>query len=447
MTYSKFRLKDSGKVFYYKNVTNSLYNDAGEELTLPSEQPLDWYKSLQPNFGVVHKSDKPVALRILLGHACNYSCSYCMQKDIGNPDERPENIYARMFVKSLEKLDLSNLERIELWGGEPFLYWKDIERIVPALDKEGRHFYISTNGSALRQKHVDFFKSLKSTVMMGISHDGPGQEALRGEEILNKPHIVDVLKQLDDLYPKVQYSFNPVISNTNFDLFEINDYFRKFTSEHNIKNTRLSFTLGRTYDKTDSKNSYEHVIHGDNLDKFRNMLDRYFDATIDQLQHHGINKQLPLMQSNIFDGDNGSLKYALKTKHQIPITMTSNCGADAADIISIDIQGNIRLCPHTSEEYIGGHINNIKGVKIIPLALDRKNTHCGPCPVKRLCKSSCPIDFPDATFLKNCAVEKIWYGAIQKNAFRLIFGEKVELVETNVDEIRSDKNQAVEVAA
>lgn len=433
MSYAKFKLKQSNKIFHYKNLDNGLYDSDFKLLSQPPEQPLEWYESLQPNFGVQHKTNKPVALRILLGHACNYSCSYCMQKDIGNPDERPENLYARTFVESLKKLDLSNLERIELWGGEPFLYWKDIERIMPALDKEGRHFYISTNGSALRQKHVDFFKQLKSTVMMGVSHDGPGQESLRGDEILNKDHIIDVLKQLDDLYPKVQYSFNPVVSITNYNLFEINDFFRNITNTHQIKNARLSFTLGRTYDETDSKNSTDHVIKGEHLPLFKDILNKYMKACVDQFKQQGTRKDLPIMLSNIFDGSNGSLKYALKTKSQIPITVTSNCGADSADILSMDIQGNVRLCPHTSEKYIGGHINNLKGVKIIPLALERKKTHCHTCPVKRLCKSSCPIDFPDSTFLKNCAVEKIWYGAIQQTAFSLIFNEEVELLETGIE--------------
>jgi uncharacterized protein len=433
MSYCKFRLKDTGHIFHYQNTDNGLYDDQFNLLSLPPEKAPEWYESVQPLFGVTHKNNRPVALRILLGHACNYSCSYCMQKDIGNPDERPENIYARMFVKSLEKLDLTDLERIELWGGEPFLYWKDIERIMPALDKKGRHFYISTNGSALRQKHVDFFKSLEASVMLGISHDGPGQEALRGEDILHKENIISVLKQFDDMYPKIQYSFNPVVSKQNYDLFKINDFFRSFVEKHDIKNGRISFTLGRTYDETDSKNSTDHVITGDDLPLFKDIVKRYMDACIDQLKTQGRGKRLPILQSNIFDGTTGVLQYALKTRKQVPITYTSNCGADSADVLSIDIQGNVRLCPHTSEKYIGGHINDLKGVKIIPLALDRKKTHCAPCPVKRLCKSSCPIDFPDTTFLKNCAVEKIWYGAIQQASFKMIFNEDVELLEVGIE--------------
>ena len=122
-----------------------------------------------------------------MGHACNYSCGYCMQKDIGNPNERPENFWLEPFIESVKNnLDLQNLERIELWGGEPFLYWNDMVPIMKYLDAPNRHFFISTNGSALRQKHVDFFKTLQATILMGISHDGPGQETLRGENIFSK---------------------------------------------------------------------------------------------------------------------------------------------------------------------------------------------------------------------------------------------------------------------
>jgi sulfatase maturation enzyme AslB (radical SAM superfamily) len=102
MSYSKFRLKESNKTIYYKIEDNALYNETGELLSLPPEKPLEFYESVQPLFGTRKKINKPVALRILFGHACNYSCSYCMQKDIGNPDERPQNKQLDSFIKSIE---------------------------------------------------------------------------------------------------------------------------------------------------------------------------------------------------------------------------------------------------------------------------------------------------------------------------------------------------------
>jgi len=436
MSFSKFRLKDSDRIFYYEVNENSLYNERGEALSLPPEHPYDWYESVQHNFGTRKKTNKPVALRILLGQACNYSCGYCLQKDIGNPDERPKNTELDRFIESVEKyLDLENLERIELWGGEPFLYWKDIISIMKFLDKKGRHFYISTNGSPLRQKHLDFFSTLESTIMISISHDGPGQESLRGDEIFNNKSVVSTIKQIDSMYPKIQYSFNTVVSATNYDLFAINDFFCNVRDTHGLNNARISFILAKIYDETNSQNSADHVIGVDHVPVFKQILKNYYDKAILQLKKHGKRKDLPIMPSNIFDGTEGPLRHALVLKQKVPVTMTSSCGADSADVLSIDIQGNVRLCPHTSEKYIAGKIDNIKGIRIIQLDLDRKKTHCSDCNVRRMCKSSCPIKFPDEVFLQNCRVEKIWYGAIQNKAFELIFNEEVELLETGIESI------------
>jgi len=433
MSFAKFEIKQTGQTFYYNNDRNAIINAKGQSLSALPIHPEEWYTEQAVQNGVITKTNKPVGLRILLGHACNYSCSYCMQKDIGDPSERPENFWTPDFLESVEKyLDTSKLTRIELWGGEPFLYWNDMVKIMTHFDSEKISWYISTNGSALRQKHVDFFKQLKSPVAMGISHDGPGQVALRGEDIFLRPQVVDVLKQLDSLYPKFQYSFNPVVSHTNFNLFDINDYFYKLAVDNELKSCKISFTLGRTYDDTDSKNSFEHVIHGENLKAFKAITEDYMNAAIEQLKKHGRSKTLPILQSNIFDGDTGAIKFAQSVKNETPITITTNCGADAEDILSVDLRGNARLCPHTHEKYNGGHISNIKGIKIVSLALERKKTHCSDCQVRRLCKSSCPIDFPTEVFLKNCKVEKIWYGGVQNAAFKMLFGSDVELKETGI---------------
>jgi hypothetical protein len=67
--------------------------------------------------------------------------------------------------------------------------------------------------------------------------------------------------------------------------------------------------------------------------------------------------------------------------------------------------------------------------------------------VKRLCKSSCPIDFPTEVFLHNCRVEKIWFSAIQQNSFALLFGEEVELLETGINENRFKEDTRTPITA
>ena len=79
--------------------------------------------------------------------------------------------------------------------------------------------------------------------------------------------------------------------------------------------------------------------------------------------------------------------------------------------------------------------NKFKEIKIISIDLDRKNTHCFKCPVKRICRSSCPIKFPNEVFYSNCALEKVWWGEIQLAAMKLLFGQEVKMLQVGLDEI------------
>lgn len=430
MSLTSFLLKDTNQVIFYDSHSHSMFNKDAELLSLPPEHTQEWYTEIANTYGVTHKTDKPKILRILLGQACNYDCGYCMQKDIGNLHEKPESFHIETFMKDIkDNLDLSLVERVELWGGEPFLYWNDIVPLMKLFDKPNISFFISTNGSPLVQKHVDFFKSLSARIEIAISHDGPGQEKLRGEDILKKSKKVEIIKQFYELNPKISFSFNSVISATNYDLFAIDRYFSDFAKANDMPNIKITFIPIRNYDDTNSQNSALHVIQGDDLEKF----DKIVNAYINQHIHELLTNTQTMLHSSIIVGPMGVFECVKSLKHQIPITSTSRCGADCSNIVSVDIQSNIKLCPHTHNKFDAGKLNNIKNVNIVKLDLDRKNSHCYHCPVKRICKSSCPIKLPNEVFLMNCAIEKIWYGNIQKGAFRLLFNQEVEMLEVNTD--------------
>ena len=476
--YTKFETA-GGIEFYYNNDNNTLYETNGYPILFNNQTHGDhteYFKHAKVNYATRKKHNKPAAMRILMGHACNYSCTYCMQKDIGNPNELPKRDQLGAFFDSVNaKLDLSDLHRVELWGGEPFLYWNDMVELMKFFDKENIQFFISTNGSALSLKHAEFFSKLKGSVIVNISHDANRQEALRGEDIFNRERVVETLRAFDAL-ENVVYGFTCSITNTNFNLFEINTYFRDRIIKHNLKTFNLAFSLGRTYvenanDITDSLpctpiegakliqsdkgESYSHVIHGENLPKFRQILKYFLEAHYQQFVSFGIAEdgtpnvlnataeELEFLITDIYEGSMAysAMIYARKTIMGEPILESTNCGADMADILSIDLDGNVRTCPHTDETHINGHINNLKGIRIVQLDMKRKDTHCDSCYNKKTCRSSCPIDLPDEVFLTNCRVEKIWYGEIQKAAFRFLMNDKVEMVETGLDLPESFRNK------
>lgn len=460
MRYSKFETA-SGIQFYYDNVDNRLHETDGSLIQFG--QPVDWTDYTQfakDNYTSRKKHNKPVALRILLGHACNYSCSYCMQKDIGNPNELPKREGLERFFQNItDNLDLTNLQRVELWGGEPFLYWNDMQEIMKFFDKPAVTFVISTNGSALSPKHAEFFDSLVCQgISMNVSHDANRQQALRGDEIFDRPRVIETLK-LFDANPKIHYGFSCSVTNTNFDLFGINDFFRDKILEHGLACRHIQFSLGRTYQDTPSYNpanalgcniidnpspkseSFTHVIHGDNLPKFRTLLNEFLSQHYKQYIESFENGQpkvfskpveeLPLLLCDLMEEEvaYSALEFARKLLTGEPILEKTNCGADMQDVISLDVDGMIRTCPHAGEDHIYGSVNNLKGIRILSLEINSRDAHCGPCANKLLCRSSCPIKLPEETFLTNCKVEKVWYSELQAAAFRVLFNEDVHLVE------------------
>ena len=168
-----YKIQRTGETFTYDTTTNGLIDPQGNMLSAPFIPPPDW-DELQRRFNSYNIANNPVSIKISLGQACNYSCGYCMQKDIGNPNERPPSGLAPILIKNIhKKLDLTDTSRIELWGGETLLYWNDIILFMKEFDRPGLTWYIPTNGTPLMDKHIDFFMQLQGNVAMGISHDGP----------------------------------------------------------------------------------------------------------------------------------------------------------------------------------------------------------------------------------------------------------------------------------
>ena len=193
-------------------------------------------------------------------------------------------------------------------------------------------------------------------------------------------------------------------------------------SDLDVKKVAVTWTVARVYDELNEQNSADHVITGDDLPKFKNILEDYLEKCYEQ-RYKKTNHNL--LNNSAFDGQSGVLKYIDNVKKQILPTVMTSCGVDDEGVLSVDMKGNVRTCPHTDETFIGGHLDELEKVKLKRVDLERYENHCKSCEVFRLCKSNCPIEVPDEVFYTNCAVEKVYNRAIQYTAFRLIFNIKV----------------------
>jgi len=419
MSLFKFQVDGSSQILSYNNVTNSIEDENGDPLTT---EPITIDLDHQTRFGVLTKNKTPIMVKIILGHGCNYSCGYCLQKDIGNPNERKTNSLTPMLIKSIHRhLDITKLERIELWGGETLLYWNDIKELMLELDADAITWYIPTNGTLLANKHVDFFKQLKGKVVIGISHDGPGQDTTRGPEFLHRK--IDVLKRIQvECYPKVQFSFNTVISKSNYNLFKINDFFYNYLTSNGLNLVTLVYELGRVYDSTLTQNSTHHVISGDDLLKYHQILTEYLDAHINQLQLQPTNPLL--LTTSLVNVGIGIVPLARSLRYPTESYIKTSCGSDDSQTITMDMLGNVRACQNVDESYNSGSLMNIKGIRIKKMDITRESD-CISCGNYRVCKSSCPLDLGSEVFKINCAVEKIHYRALRTASLKLLFGKNI----------------------
>jgi len=409
---------NSGVHFYFDSQALVLYKGDGVSPLFDSTVSID--PELEKRFNSVTKSNRPETLRISLGQACNYSCSYCSQKDLGDPSERKPRLASMTFVDNLQRnLDLSDVKKIELWGGETLLYWNDIVNIIDNLDRPGLSWYIPTNGTPLMPKHVEYLSNLKGRVGIGISHDGPGHTSLRGAEFLHKK--VEVLRAIQATDNKVQFSFNPVISSTNYDLLSINQFFVRFLQDNSLDPVSMNFELCRAYG---DQGSHSNVIQGDGLRLYRDALRLFLDSHIEQFRSKGYIRDGDLLVTNLFHTGIGVVPLAKSFKYAGTSPARTNCGVDDSKLLSLDLDGSVKVCQNTDSRYIKGNISSIQDVAMTGVTY-RVSTTCANCHVVRLCKGSCPIDTEDVNFITNHNVELVHYDEILLAAFRLVFEQPV----------------------
>ena len=171
----------------------------------------------------IGKSRVPRVLKIQLGLSCNYACSYCSQAFQIADATVSKLADVEHFLTQLDSWITDAPEKIELWGGEPFLYWAKIKRLIPALAERfpAARFSIVTNGSLLSREKIDFIA--KYDIEITISHDGPGQH-LRGPDPFDDPDKSHRIQTLLAERPE-KTGFNAVLTRQHHDLRALKAWF------------------------------------------------------------------------------------------------------------------------------------------------------------------------------------------------------------------------------
>ncbi len=150
-------------------------------------------------------------LTFIVTDDCNFNCSYCFQKKekktINNAAIEKAVDFFYPFLKSDKKI------QIGFYGGEPLLAYEQIKYATQLLQEKNKkgnkkiEFSVTTNGTLLTEKMLDFFNRHKFVVL--LSFDGLAQDKGRKKGTLEQ--MVEVMKRLQG-YPGIRPEINSVFS-------------------------------------------------------------------------------------------------------------------------------------------------------------------------------------------------------------------------------------------
>ena len=327
----------------------------------------------------VGKSEKPKILKIQLGLSCNYECSYCSQRFVPRAGEtNPDDISD--FLNNIEKnLNLGtglNL-KIELWGGEPFVYWKTMKPLVEKLHEKypEARFSTITNGSLLTDDKIDWMYTMGFG--FAISHDGPAMK-YRGPDPFDDPETRRVILRAYKMFkPEGRISFNSMMHGENTAREPIIQFFKDFTGDENV-----NIGEGGLVDAYDDDAAAISLITKKQQFDFRRTAVQEFLT-------------VPLFNWNNSDKVQKFLETISSGKPYSAITQ--KCGMDNPDNLAVDMKGNVLTCQNVSivsknpagTSHLAGNIADIKNVKVAAATHLNNRKECPTCPVVHVCQGSC----------------------------------------------------------
>lgn len=365
-----------GQALVYDNSTSSLVFEETGKSVIPV-----MLNGGQTVAGVISKDlpgkkDTPRVLKISLGLSCNYECSYCSQRFVPHADStNPNDI--EQFIAQLLQAVKDQPERIEFWGGEPFVYWKTLKPLAERLRAmyPESQFLTITNGSLLDTEKNEWLDTMGFSV--GLSHDGPGYHA-RGLDPLDDPEkraaIMDLYSRLQ---PQGRISINAMLHTDNRSRAQVQTWLQeRFGPDVYIGE-------GAFIDPYDE---------GGMAATFTTPADHFsFRTEAFKELRYGMVGQFDLTRQKLLDFVN-SVKSGRNAS-----ALGQKCGMDKASNLAVDLHGNVLTCQNVSavstapngQKHKIGHLSNLAAVEMRSSTHWSKREECSSCPVLQLCKGSC----------------------------------------------------------
>lgn len=368
----------SERVWVYDTATSEVFDDKGRlqfaDYQVGNYQPIQSFTRQQnPN----KKGKVNNLLEISLGFNCNYECEYCSQNRLRGKAYSSKPSDVKPFIKMLKESELQPT-KIQLWGGEPLVYWKTCLLLIPELRRLYPDCYISivTNGSLLDREKVDFLA--KYSIQLFISHDGPNNHQ-RTHDVLADEKVVDAIKYSLAKYGYKSVVFGTTLAKGNTDVIKVAKYFNDFFGSKDYQIDVGVHNIARCHDSKDVNQVLACKIPQQDLDIYSSTI---FKALMSpQHNYYGC-------QSLCYRLD----KAAETIINKEPIeAVRAECCMPFSDGLLTDMKGNILTCHnHATQDYTCGHLSDLSKVHAIGYNCWMNKKRCQECPMIHFCKGGCP---------------------------------------------------------
>lgn len=374
----------------------------------------------------IGKSNEIKYLKIQMGLGCNYSCSYCSQSiHLKNGEAFITNAEdAKKFLANLDSWLEGEPQKIEFWGGEPFVYWNTLQILVDDLANRfpNTMLTIVTNGSLLDDEKFEWV--ISNGISLAISHDGPGQH-LRGLDPLEDDNMRTVWQKfVDVLSPIGQISFNTVLTKNNCDVKRIHEWFVQRLGDNVITNFEGVVTV-----HGDTSREY-----GDTLFSDENYV--VMQQSIYEMIVTGTGAKNPTILYKIRDFINSI------SSNRPSTSLGQKCGMDKETSIAVDLQGNVMTCQNAGAngKHKIGNVSNFTEISLNTSWHWSNRESCNNCPVLQICKGSCMYLEGD-DFVNTCNNEYAYSLPYLAGVLYLLWGFELKHIEGDIRRPQKSKEK------
>lgn len=403
-------IKNEQKCSFFFDTKTNIITDSNNNEVIPQYYNHNWdyTKNFTRGYNPYKKGTVNWLLEIVLGFNCNFHCNYCSQNLVRGTQYSGSPKDVKPFIEKLKKSRL-DCHQIQLWGGEPLVYWKTIERLIPELRKlyPSVSICMTSNGSLLTLDKVKFL--LRYRVALFVSHDGYNNHG-RPKDVLDDSAVVEAIKYYIN-HDNDNFAFATTPNHNGTNVIEIANYFKNRLQYDNYRVNLGVHNIVRCHVSRDVNQVLACKLTEQDLQTYQQSIYQALNAY--DKNFYGL-KSLIKKKNWLID--------SIIARNRIE-TVRAECKIPFSDGLITDLKGNILICHNHAgiDNKILGQLDDLENVNPLGYNCWMNKQRCIDCLCIHGCKGGCPSADDRANELACPNLYALYYG-LYRSVFTTLLG-------------------------